>query len=1023
MDTNITIGLIDTLAELTRNSWDVDQCRELILNVCSSPDFEGSEYELLKKFDSLINVTAKPGSDNSNQLKPCQSLTLEQRIELSILFFRVLSYKSDHFAEKLFTAWNLIGIKPEDALCLYFFLSYNPLDGKLTLPQNPIYTQNDIITWKENNRNRIILIGDKVSEVSDDRIVVRERRKGIEGTLLFAYFNKIGCYLFRYQGDMQLFIDDEPINSNRCYCFKPGSRLTLSKGETIRYDEITRMRLMRSGNHPVRLVVQGIQFTFHGSQQGIKPFSTVEESGKVIGILGGSGVGKSTLLNLLSGKLKPQAGRVLINGYDVHNEPHKLMGVIGFVPQDDLLIENLNVYQNMLYNARLCFGNYSLKQVKELVDSTLKSLDLWEIRNLRVGSTLDKVISGGQRKRLNIGLELLREPSVLYLDEPTSGLSSNDSVMVLGLLRNLADSGKLVVVNIHQPSERLFRMFDRLWVLDKGGYPVYVGNPTEAISYFKEKSVRSGSLAIAHTSKRRVNPEDILDIIEQRQIDSSGEFTANRMISPEQWYKLYCESIQTKEIEAEGKNPLPQNKFRLPDVVKQLKVFSRRNLMAKLANKQYMLLNILEPIVLGLILSYFIKYSPGNEYIFAANRNIPAFIFMSVIVSLFLGLSVSAEEIIGDRRILERESFLNLSRFSYINSKVLYLFGLSAIQMLLFVAVSLTIIGIKGLTIKYWLVLFSSACFANMLGLIISSVMKSVVAIYITIPLLLVPQILLSGTVVEFDNLNSSLTRRIYVPVIGDIMASRWAYEALSVTQFMDNRYEKNFFDAEMQLSRAAFKASFLIPRLQVKLEESVRLFNNEEDRSKDIARHLRFIANEIEYLAQNDEVPRFDLLDELRKGELYDQLTFELNDYLLYIKKIFQEQQRSATNKRDSVYTKLKSSIGDDGVYLLKQENHNNALAEWVLRSNEVTKYLETDDRLIQKADPIFMLPDHPFGRAQLYAPYKYFNGQYIKTIWFNIIAIWIFTIVLYTLLNLINNKKTGRLPVLLKLFGSTTR
>jgi len=343
--------------------------------------------------------------------------------------------------------------------------------------------------------------------------------------------------------------------------------------------------------------------------------------------------------------------------------------------------------------------------------------------------------------------------------------------------------------------------------------------------------------------------------------------------------------------------------------------------------------------------------------------------------------------------------------------------------MLLFVGVSLTIIGVKGLTLKYWLVLFSSACFANMLGLIISSVMKSVVAIYITIPLLLVPQILLSGTVVDFDNLNSSLTRRVYVPVIGDVMTSRWAYEALAVTQYVDNRYEKNFFDAEMQLSRAAFRASFLIPRLQVKLEECVRLDDLDEDRSADISRHLRFIANEIEHLAQSDDVPQFELLVDLKKGQLYDQLAFELNGYLLYIKKLFQEQQRAATAKRDSVYLVLKGKLGDDGVYKLKQGNHNTALAEWVLRSNEVTKYLETDNRLIQKTEPIYMLPDHPFGRAQLYAPYKYFNGQYIKTIWFNIIAIWLFTIALYTLLNLINNKKTGRVPVLWRVIGKFTR
>lgn len=202
-----------------------------------------------------------------------------------------------------------------------------------------------------------------------------------------------------------------------------------------------------------------------------------------------------------------------------------------------------------------------------------------------------------------------------------------------------------------------------------------------------------------------------------------------------------------------------------------------------------------------------------------------------------------------------------------------------------------------------------------------------------------------------------------------------------------------------------------------------MRLYDINEDRSADISRHLRFIANEIEHLTQPDDVPRFELLEELKNGQLYDQLALELNGYLLYIKKLFQEQQRVATAKRDSIYFALKGQLGYDGVYKLKQGNHNTALTEWVLRRNEVTKYLETDNRLIQKTEPIYMLPHHPFGRAQLFAPYKYFNGQYIKTIWFNIIAIWLFTIALYALLNLLNNKKTGRVQVLWRVIGRFTR
>src|SRR5690606_30210444 len=130
-------------------------------------------------------------------------------------------------------------------------------------------------------------------------------------------------------------------------------------------------------------------------------------SGKLIGIMGASGSGKSTLLNVLNGSYKPSAGAVKINGLDIHNPSNKdkIEGVIGYVSQDDLLIEELSVFQNIYYNAKLCFGNLNDKQILRLVLKVLNSLGLEEIKDLKVGSPLDKTISGGQRKRVNIALE------------------------------------------------------------------------------------------------------------------------------------------------------------------------------------------------------------------------------------------------------------------------------------------------------------------------------------------------------------------------------------------------------------------------------------------------------------------------------------------------------------------------------------------------------------------------------------------------------------------------------------------
>ena len=185
-------------------------------------------------------------------------------------------------------------------------------------------------------------------------------------------------------------------------------------------------------------------------------------NGQMVGIMGGSGTGKSTLVKVLNGSLKHDAGSIYINGHNLLTEKKELEGMIGYIPQDDLLIEELTVFQNLYFNAKLCLDGYSEEALTERVNMILTDLDLFEVRELKVGSPLHKLISGGQRKRLNIALEIIREPYILFVDEPTSGLSSTDSENVMMLLKELAMKGKLVVVNIHQPSSDLFKLFDQL---------------------------------------------------------------------------------------------------------------------------------------------------------------------------------------------------------------------------------------------------------------------------------------------------------------------------------------------------------------------------------------------------------------------------------------------------------------------------------------------------------------------------------------------------------------------------------
>ncbi|MHC1703511.1 MAG: ATP-binding cassette domain-containing protein [Tenuifilaceae bacterium] len=818
----------------------------------------------------------------------------------------------------------------------------------------------------------------------------------IDGRLTLLHIPSIESFVMRYYGKAELYLDGRVVTPGKAYIVEVGAIIKGPQVEPIYFSDLTGWLFKSKNRQKIVFTADNLEYTFRNSTNGIKRLSFSEESGQLIGIMGGSGVGKSTLLNLLTGKLKPRSGSVLINGYNIHSNNRAIEGVIGYVPQDDLLFEDLTVFQNLYYNAKLCFSNFSEFKIRQTVKRVLDDLDLWEIRDLRVGSPLNKMISGGQRKRLNFGLELMREPSILFVDEPTSGLSSSDSLMVMRLLKQQANNGKLVIVNIHQPSSKVFKLFDKLWVLDKGGFPIYQGNPVDAIVYFKTMSTKVNASESGCNQCGSVNPEQILELVEAKVVDENGKLTNTRQKTPDEWNTLYNNHVQSKFKIKTHKDILPKNFFNIPNIEVQFKLFTIRNILSKISNKQYVFINLIEAPLLAFILAYFTRYTPGSEYFLADNRNLPAYLFMSIVVALFIGLTVSAEEIISDRKILERESFLNLSRFSYLNAKVFYLFSLSAIQMLMFVLVGNSILGINGMTLTYWLILFSTACLSNMIGLNISSGLNSVVAIYILIPFVLVPQLLLSGTIVQFDNLHPSLTRKVYVPIVGDIMPSRWAYEALAVEQFQNNLFEKNFFDQELIVSQSYFRTAYLIPRLQYKLNECNRFLAEDKRDDPRMISNLSIISNEILALQKATNQPPFEYQEKLNQREFDEQIFEEAYGYLTFVKQQFNDLGTMAGQKKDSIYASLVEIHGQENVFKLKQQNHNKTLADWMLNTNEVTKFLETENRIIQKHEPIFMLPDHPWGRSQFYAPMKYFNGHHVRTLWFNLAVIWFFSLLL---------------------------
>lgn len=849
----------------------------------------------------------------------------------------------------------------------------------------------------------LIVSGDKSKQKQAFNHIYNEKQQVVVWML---HIKSTSSFIFKYAGRRNLYLNGYNIQQNKLYVFAPGSVIKTSLMPPLYYGKVMELFIERRDKSSIVFMAVDVEHKFNPKLIGVHKFSLVARGGQFIGIVGGSGTGKSTLLNVLNGSLKLSHGKIMINGYDLTKEKELLEGVIGFVPQDDMLIEELTVYENLYFNARLCFSKLSALELKKLVTKALDDFDLVEAKDLVVGSPLKKTLSGGQRKRLNIALELIRQPSILFVDEPTSGLSSMDSEKVMTLLKRQTLMGRLVIINIHQPSSDLYKLFDKLLILDKGGRVVHNGNPMDAIVYFKKMAHYVNSEESECQTCGNVKTEQPLRIIEARKVTPEGRLIRERKISPQSWYESYLQNFEQKfkwkeTITDFKKEALPANLFSIPKRWEQFRIYLLRDALSKLKDRQYLLINFLEGPILAVILGFFTKYivnaNSGGAYIFSENVNLPAYLFMCVVVALFMGLNVSAEEIIKDRKLLNRESFLNLSRSSYLSAKVVVLFGISAIQTLTFTLIGNYILEIQGLTLSYWLILFTVACFANMLGLNISSGLNSVVSIYISIPLILVPQMLFSGVIVEFDKLHKSISSEEYVPVIGDVMTSRWGFEALAVNQFKNNAYEKNFFELEQKLSDFSYSSGLLIPKLKMRNNEvQYALLNND---SASAAFHLSVLN-----YALQESYGKLKLQESKANKPVFqlshygDGMHDKLNHQLDSLAANYQTMYNIINREKDQVYAKLLEKFGSaDALLQFKQQYYNKTLASWVMAKTEPRQIVFDGEKYIRKKQPVYKKTENKYGRAHFYAAYKMIGNLQIPTPLFNMIAVWLMTILFF--------------------------
>ena len=677
------------------------------------------------------------------------------------------------------------------------------------------------------------LVSNNPSLLDQDDILLSPGTSGeVLLKILCDYENKVGR-IEVLKADRPILVGEEPVRGSMA--LKDGDTISIDAGQVLRCNFAERI-IEEERNVISSLEVRDLTHAFRRDSTAMDGISFNVNRGELVCVMGASGSGKSTLLRCIAGQLQPKTGSVLLNGQPLYADVDTLKKFIAFIPQDDAFDNHLTVEENLEFAAAIRSPHLTGRDRSRRIEGRLIELGLIERRGAVVGNPVKKRLSGGERKRLNIGLDMISSADVFLFDEPTSGLSSKDSEHVIEIIRSMSHN-KLVLVTIHQPTSKLFQMFSKALLLDKGGKLVFYGTPTEMLQYFAEAEheqhfgTELGGCPACGTTR----PEFIFDVLETPLRDLSGDviyeenaqsqFVPARRFSPDYWRDKY-ESFRllqdVKQVnvrkarppDATATAPLSpppkkrRNPIRWPDEWTQFRTLWRRAFISKLRNRGNLILTLAVPPALALLVAWALYFTDdaGGEYNFASAFHIPTYIFIALLVALFLALMNSVDDIIRDRAVLHRERNLDVRLPYYVAAKFGTLAMFSAVQCALFVIVGNSVLEIRGMFLPYWWFMFITAASGIALGLVISSVVADAKTAANFVPLVLIPQLIFGGALIKYEEMNKDLDviytfKRFFsthpeipdagtrndaqfrVPLISRLVATHYSYEALIVAQ------------------------------------------------------------------------------------------------------------------------------------------------------------------------------------------------------------------------------------------------
>ena len=610
-----------------------------------------------------------------------------------------------------------------------------------------------------------------------------------------------------------------------------GEDVPLQDGDLIELSGVQALRcrfssgvLEEESNIISSLTVRGLTRDFVRAGRVVDNIDFTLKRGEMACILGPSGSGKSTLLSMLAGHLEPSFGSIFYNKERLTTRAANLRRHIAFIPREDILDESMTVGEHV-YQASVA-RRPRLAHADRLrrVSTVLNFVGIGHLADRSVGRAGERTISDGERTRLNLGLDLTGTSEVFLIDEPISGLSSSDAERVIETLENMAES-RIVICTLHRPAQTLLNRFKKVMVLDAHGQMAFWGTPQEMGDYFRG-AAREMRLRIPREAIAAGGADYVFEVL-----DAPFRRVGSRLReNPDLWQERFekysypgksAESLQGEPEETPRAIPRPQSRTPL-ELWRLFRLWVTRTLLARVRSRLGLYAMLMEGPVLAALIAGTLRASSETPYTFYKSLHISEYLFLSLVLAMFFGLTDAACEILRDRPLLRRESNYKLFTTGYLTAKVLVLTSIAGLQCALYLLVGNAILGIHYMFWDHFGVMVLTAFVGIALSLMVSAFVRQDRTALNIVPLLLVPQILLAGALVRFEEMNefsprvpdgiipaavekslSNLRHRVAyqdelthdisskpVPLIAEFCPLRYAFEMLFVVQTTRNLWD-----------------------------------------------------------------------------------------------------------------------------------------------------------------------------------------------------------------------------------------